>query len=117
MPVSAEDRSGRNFSAAQKLLRLHRLAAGALELEDAHRASAARHCEVIVEHGAGRALALALGRSQNLDAGAVALEPGAGKRREPAAMIVHGAPRPYPVDAGLTLVDLRRDGDSTVQLR
>ena len=71
----------------------------------------------IVEHGAGRAAPSPRVRAQHLDAHrrAVArdLEPGAGKRRQPADMVVHRAPRPRPVDArSRALSILARVGDA-----
>jgi len=49
-------------------VRLHCLAARALQFEDAHRALPASDRELVIEHGAGRAGTFALGRAQRLDA-------------------------------------------------
>ena len=57
------------------------------------------------------------GRAQHLHPLAAKLAPGAGKRRQPADMVVHLLPRLRPVDARLGLVDLRRVGDAVGGLR
>ena len=64
---SRQPRSGRDLRAAQELLRLHRLLAGALHFEEPHRALAAGNRQAIVQHRAGRARALAARRAQHLD--------------------------------------------------
>src|ERR1700694_979285 len=66
-PTSAEHRARHNPGAAQKILRLHRLAPGPLQFDDAHCAGPARHGETVVEHGPGRAVALGLRGAQDLD--------------------------------------------------
>ena len=66
----------------------------------------------------GCAAAGAFGRAQNLDAADVGeLEPGAGKRRQPAAMVVDLLPRLRPVDARLRFFDLAGIGDAGLRLR
>ena len=77
----------RNSSAA------HRLLAGALHLREPHRALAAGHGEARRRARCRARRTLALGRAQGLDARAGELEPGAGKRRQPADVVVHLLPR------------------------
>src|SRR5690606_25991410 len=103
---SGEARSGWHGRATLELGNRHRLATGALDFDETHGAFAAGDRQVLVEDGAGHATPLALGRAQNLDARSRGLEPSAGKRREAAAVVVHGEPRPRPVDARLGLLDL-----------
>ena len=113
------NRARRDLRAAQKLLRLHRLLAGALHFEEPHRAVAARDRQPVVQHRAGRARAVAAGRAQHLDALGAAesrtrrreTARGRGNGRAPA---FHGL---RPVDARLALVDLGRVGDALVRLR
>ena len=96
MAGSAQAAAGaRDRRAAQKFFRLHRLAAGALQFDEPHRAAARRRSSACRRARVpGVSLAVALGRAQNLDAaGAGKLAPGAGKRRQPAAMIVDLVPR------------------------
>src|ERR1700693_1980473 len=91
--ASAEDAIACDRRAAQKLFRPHRLPAGALQLDETHRALAASDGQLVVEHLAGLAAAGAFGRAQNLDAAdADKLEPGAGEGRQSAAMVVDVLP-------------------------
>src|SRR5674476_1390351 len=62
-------------------------------------------------------MALALGRAQCLDAHTAELEPGAGKRRQPADVVVHAGSRLRPIDAGLVLGDLGGITDAGLRLR
>src|SRR6185437_7273522 len=103
--------------AAQEFVRAHRLAAFALHLCQPHRAIAAGDGEAVVKRGAGFALAVALGRSECLDARAAQLEPGAGKRRQPADVVVNLFPRLCPIDAGFVLGNFRRIPDALWRLR
>src|SRR5205085_12607491 len=108
MDTSAEPRPGRDRSAAQELVGLHGLAAGALQFKNAHRALSACHHELMIEQHARRAFALAQGGAQNLDAsgpaGAGKFEPGARARSEAADVIMHAPGRLAPVDARLVIL-------------
>src|ERR1700681_3137235 len=77
--------------AAQKLLRFHRLLAGALQFENPDRALLAGNPEMIVEHIARRTRALRQLAAQDFDACILAfdrhLAPRAGKRRQPVDMM------------------------------
>src|SRR5260370_24900541 len=66
---SSQSRTSANRRAAQEFLGRHRLAAGALQFEDAHRPVAARDRELIVDHGARRGGSFAPGGAPDLDAG------------------------------------------------
>src|SRR4029077_1221283 len=105
--ISMQHGCGHDRRAAQKLVGGHRLLAGALQLLKAHGAGAAGHRQPVVQHLARRPAASAPGRAQNFDpAGTGKFAPGAGKRRQPAAMVMDLVPRLRPVDARLALVDL-----------
>ena len=78
-----------NRRAAQEIFRRHRLSSRALQFEQPHRALAAGNREPVVQHRARRAGTLRLRRAQHLDTGPFRLEPGAGKGRQPADMVVH----------------------------
>ncbi len=121
-PLAAQSSvPGGERKAAQELGRPHRLLAGALQLDEAHRALPARDRQPIVEHLAGPALAFGERRTQHLDALALArrarFEPGAGKRRQPADEVVHLARGLGEIDARLRLVDLCRVGHARGRLR
>ena len=109
--------AGFDRRAAQEFVRRHRLLAGALHLHEPHRAVAAGDGELVVEHRARRRLSFGLGRAQRLDAHAIDLEPGAGKRRQAANVVVHLVRRLRPIDARFVLGDLRRVSDAGVWLR
>src|SRR3974377_1733158 len=89
--------------AAQKFLRRHRLFSGALHLRKPPRAAAPGEGWMLVEQRAGRAAALAFGRAQRFDAHATGLEPGTGKRRQPADLVVHLNPGLAPIDMSIVL--------------
>src|SRR6266567_3198013 len=80
-------RTGLHRRAAQKLLRLHRLLAGALQFENSDRAVLAGKGEMIVEHFARGARSIGYRAAQDFDAHLLALDrylaPCAGKRRQP----------------------------------
>src|ERR1700682_4008782 len=98
---------GCDWRPAQELVGRHRLLAGTLQFNEAYGAGPAGDGQYVVQYLAGWPAAAALGRSQNLDApGAGEFAPGAGKRRQPAAMIVDFVPRLGPIDARLALGDL-----------
>ena len=83
----------------------------------AHGAAAAGDGQLVVEHASRRPVAVAFGRAQNFDApGAGKLAPGAGKRRQPAAMVVDFVPRLRPIDARFALVDLVGVGHAALRL-
>src|SRR5262249_32732497 len=114
-----EARANGNGRAAQEFVRLHGLAARALQFEDAHRALPAGDRELVIEHGAGRTSTFALGRAQRLDAQAFTrdLEPGARAGRQAGDGVMPLLPRPLPGDSGLVLCDFVRIGDTGLRLR
>ena len=88
--------AGRDRRAAQEFVGLHRLAAGALQFDEPHRAARRRRPSACRRaRGRARLRPAPFGGAQNFDAARVGeFEPGAGKRRQAAAMVVDLAPRP-----------------------
>src|ERR1700688_1438670 len=107
MPALIQNGCGHDWRSVQELTRCHRLLAGALQFDNPNRALSAGDRESVVEDGARRAFADSLGGAQNLDASCTGkFEPGAGNRRQSAAMIVDLIPRVGPINARLALIDL-----------
>src|SRR5262245_64587332 len=96
--MSGDPRTGFQRRAPQEFVRRHRLLAGALHLRETYRSRTAGDGKPVIERRASRAGALAFCRTQRLDPYAIDLEPGAGKRRKSANVIVHLLPWLRPVD-------------------
>ena len=108
--------------AAQEIVGRHAALAGALDLQQPHRAVAAGDGQRVVEHvrpGAPRAIDSVV-RSTFTRSGPLprsAIEERAGERRQAADVVVHALRRPRPVDPRLLVVDLVRVGDALRRLR
>src|SRR5690606_5902969 len=108
-------------SAAEEGGSVHDALALALYEGEAHCTLAAGDGQLVIEDAAGGTAALRESCAQrlNADRGSVEreLEPGSGKRRQPAEVVVHLHRRPRPVDPRLRLLDLAGVGRARLGLR
>src|SRR5258705_11029087 len=115
-----EPPAGLQRHAAQKIFRLHRLPAGALQFENPDGAFLAGDREMIIEHFARRARATGDGAAQDLYACWLAFDrhfaPRAGKWPKPMNMAQHFPCGPVPVDPRLGLFSFCSVADAFVAL-